>query len=127
MSQNNSTGENDFKVIRGKVGSVSLYEITDSELDLLEKGSPSSIYLNFAIFLSSIGASFLISLLSTDITNIKVFTIFLVFSIIGILGGSLLFIVWFRMKGEISLVINKIKERITDQNPSEGFGEEESS
>ncbi|MDF1723145.1 MAG: hypothetical protein P1U59_01430 [Alcanivorax sp.] len=125
MSQNNSaSGENDFKVIRGRVGSVSLYEITDSELDLLEKGSPSSIYLNFAIFLSSIGFSFLVTLLATPIAEIKTFTTFLVFTIIGLLGGFLLFIIWWRMRGEVSDVVHKIKRRIADFDGSEGVGTE---
>ncbi len=125
MSQNNRTsGENDFRVIRGKVGSVSLYEITDSELDLLDKGSPSSIFLNFAIFLFSIGISFLVTLLSAPITDIKTFTTFLVFTIIGLLGGLLLFIIWWRMKGEVSVVIGKIKSRIADDNENQDQGVE---
>lgn len=125
MSQNNrASGENEFRVIRGRVGSVSLYEITDSELNLLEKGSPSSIYLNFAIFLSSVGFSFLITLLATPIpdTAVKTFVTFLVFTIIGLLGGILLFIIWWRMKGEVSDVVQRIKGRIADFDESEGVG-----
>lgn len=127
MGGKNYSGENELRVIRGKVGSVSLYEITDSELNLLEKGSPSSIFLNFAIFLFSVGTSFLITLLTTTIPDIKVFTSFLVFTIIGFLGGTLLFIIWYRMKGEVAEVISKIQERIASQDPAEGEGDEESS
>lgn len=124
MNNNNSSGENEVKIIRGKIGSVSLYEITDNELSLLEKGSPSSIYLNFAIFLFSIGISFLITLLTTSIEEIKIFTSFLVFTIIGVLGGTFLFFIWFRMKGEVSEVISKIQGRINIQEEKVGANEE---
>lgn len=124
MNQSNSSGENEVRIIRGKIGSVSLYEITDNELNLLEKGSPSSIYLNFAIFLFSIGISFFITLVTTSIEEIKVYTSFLVFTIIGILGGSLLFFIWYRMKGEVSEVITKIKSRINVQEEAQGISED---
>lgn len=124
MNSNNTTGENEVRIIRGRIGSVSLYEITDSELDLLEKGSPSSIFLNFAIFLFSIGTSFLITLLSTSIDEMKIFTTFLVFTIIGLLGGLLLFIIWWRMKNEVTDIVDKIKCRIAEVNESEGLGTE---
>ena len=64
-----STGQNEPTILRGKVDSLSLYEITDFELDVLEKGSPNSIYLNFSIFLLSVGFSFLAALFSTDIQS----------------------------------------------------------
>ena len=47
------TGEKAVQIKRGRVDSLSLYEITDNELDILTAGSPSSLYLNFAIFLLS--------------------------------------------------------------------------
>ena len=39
------------KIRRGRVSSVDLYEIKDSELDQLEAGSPATLQLNFSIFL----------------------------------------------------------------------------
>ena len=38
-------------VRRGRVDSVDLYEVKENELELLEKGSPASLQLNFSIFL----------------------------------------------------------------------------
>ena len=42
------------KVKRHKFDSLTIYDVSESELETIEKGSPSSIYLNFAIFLLSI-------------------------------------------------------------------------
>ena len=127
MSINEYTGENEVRIVRGRVDSLSLYEITDNELGILEKGSPNSIYLNFGIFLASIGMSFLIALLTVEVQSTKVFTIFVVLCCIGILGGSFLIFLWYRMKGEVSDVVAKIKKRIAEQDSNELLRDESSS
>jgi multidrug transporter EmrE-like cation transporter len=104
-----STGE--IKIIRAKIDSLSVFEVTETELSTLEHGSPSSIYLNFAIFLFSIGFSTLISFLTLEITSIKIYSVYLTFSIVGIIGGSILFILWYREKSNINNVIKTIKNR----------------
>ena len=108
--EDNNTGCNEVKILRGRVDSLSLYEITDTELDILEKGSPNSLYLNFGIFLFPVGLSFLIALLSTDIQSPNTFTVFVVLSVVGILGGFFLIILWLRTKREVTDVVRKIKK-----------------
>ena len=49
-------------VRRGRVDSVDLYEVKKNELELLEKGAPESLQLNFSIFLFSIAFSAIITL-----------------------------------------------------------------
>ena len=76
------TGGNgaNISVKMGRFNGLILYEVADHELDLLEKGSPSSIYLNFAIFCLSTGLSFTINILSLDIQSIKdIYSIFGIF------------------------------------------------
>jgi len=123
MSQTDSTSSSEIRVVRGKFDSLSLYEVTDNELEILEKGSPSSIYLNFAILLLSAGISFLINLLSVNIQSIKTFTVFVVFTVIGILGGIILLVIWYRQRQSMSDIIRKIKQRI----PSSEISKEQNS
>lgn len=104
--------QDEVRVVRARVDSLSLYEITDSELKILERGSPSSIYLNFSIFLISIGCSFLISLITTEIDSIKIYTTFVVFSFGGIIGGLILLCLWRRERCAIKEVIKDINNRI---------------
>ncbi len=104
-----STGSID--VTRHKVGSLTVYEVTDYELEQFEKGAPSSIYLNFSIFLSSIAVSFLVALLSTNIESEKVFIVFLIITIIGFALGLLLMFIWLRNRSSMQSVVQKIKER----------------
>jgi len=123
MSQTDSTSSSEIRVVRGKFDSLSLYEVTDNELEILERGSPSSIYLNFAILLLSAGISFLINLLSVNIQSIKTFTVFVVFTVIGILGGIILLVIWYRQRQSMSDIIRKIKQRI----PSSEISKEQNS
>ena len=98
---------------RGRVDSLSIYEIREDELNTIEKGSNSSIYLNFSIFLISIGASFLIALLTSDYKDkILTFTIFCVVTGIGFIIGAFLLILWLREKDDFKEVIKNIKERM---------------
>lgn len=108
-----ATGTNDPKIRRGKVDSLTLYEITDYELNTLERGSPSSTYLNFSIFFISMGASFLISLLAADLSA-RVFIVFCIATGIGLSIGLVLFTIWWKMGSDLGVVCEKIRERIAD-------------
>ena len=102
------------KVKRHKFDSLTIYEVSESELDTIEKGSPSSIYLNFAIFLLSIAASFLASLLTNDYSNKQnTFIVFLLITIVGFVIGGFLIILWFRIKNDFDQTIKKIKDRVS--------------
>jgi hypothetical protein len=104
--------DDSITVKRHKFDSLTLYEISESELDIIEKGSPTSIYLNFAIGLLSNAASFLIALLTSDYTNnLITFFVFLFFTVNGFIVGIILKVLWFRTKNDFSQTIKKIKSR----------------
>ncbi len=112
-SQENLSDEK-LKIKRHKFDSLTIYEVSESELEIIEKGSPSSIYLNFAIFLISVAASFLVSLLTSDYTNKQnTFIVFLVITIVGFIIGIFLIILWLRTKNDFDQTIKKIKDRVS--------------
>jgi Na+/melibiose symporter-like transporter len=115
MTDQEHSGEKSVRIKRGKVDSLSLYEITDYELDVLEKGSPGSIYLNFGIFLLSTSLSLLVALLTTEIKSDRVFTVFTVIVVLGVIGGSVLLFLWYSSKETVSVIIKKIKDRIPQE------------
>jgi hypothetical protein len=108
-------GEN-LRVNRGKLSSLDIYDVSCDELDKLERGGPDSIFLNFAIFSVSIALSFLTTLLTTNITVIKLYATFLVLTILGFLSGVILFILWWKNKTYSSSLIKKIRDRIPKKN-----------
>ncbi|MCJ7646056.1 hypothetical protein MUO65_04015 [bacterium] len=112
-SPKDTSGEKSLRIRLGRVDSVDLYEIKDSELDLLEKGSPSGLYLNFSIFLFSIAFSALAALCTTTSFKYALMqTVFVVIMVVGFIIGALLLILWYRGRKDITEVITKIRNRI---------------
>lgn len=98
------------RIVRGYFDSLSLYEITDYELEQLSQGAPSSTYLNFSIFFLSVAIAFLTTLLTVNITD-RIFTVFVLITIVGFSFGVVLLILWFRTRTRISKLVEKIKAR----------------
>lgn len=118
MAQDNEgTGQNEVRIVRGRVDSLSLYEITEAELDTLEKGSPYSIQLNIGISLLTLGLSFLASLLTieADAYSTMLLIVFVALTVAGIIGGTILIILWRSARMATTDVVRRIKQRIGKQ------------
>ncbi len=105
-------GEKELVVRRGRVGSVDLYEIKENELELLEKGSPANLQLNFSVFLLSIAFSAIAALATANFKHPITETIFVIVAVVGILVGVYLLISWWRTRASIGELVKKIRERI---------------
>ena len=112
MEPTGPSGEKALRVRRGRVDSVDLYEIKESELDLLEHGSPGGIYLNFSIFLLSTAFTAIASLCTSTFSNSKIETVFLIVAVVGLVVGALLLFLWWRAHQWLSQVVKKIRCRI---------------
>ncbi len=102
------------RVRRGRVESVDLYEIKDSELDLFRKGSPADLQLNFAVFLLSIAFTAVAALYTATFSNANVHTTFIVIAVIGILFGVYLLIAWAMNRTSLTITCDRIRERIKE-------------
>lgn len=98
---------------RGIVESVDLYEIKDSELDALEKGTSAELQLNFSIFLLSIAFSAITSLLTASFADSTIKTTYVVVAVVGTLLGLYLMIAWWRAKNEVKILCKTIRLRIS--------------
>lgn len=101
---------------RARIDTLNIYEISEGELQVLEHGSPESLYLNFAIFLLSSAGSVLVALLTTRIESERLFNTFVIFSVTGFMIGLLLMLLWRRNRQSTSLVFAEIRRRM----PPEG-------
>lgn len=110
-SQSQDLGE---KVIirRGRVDSVDLYEVKENELELLEKGSPASLQLNFSIFLLSIALSAVFTLSTATVKAPIWDTVYIVIAVVGFLLGLYLLLIWWRTYSSIRKIIAVIRARI---------------
>ncbi len=113
MANNNDTeGSVSLRIIRGPLDSLSLYEITDYELSIMEEGTPSSTFLNFAIFFFSIGASFFTTLCTVTLPINSIYVIFVVLTATGLSASVVLFVLWYRARSKVTDLIKKIKARV---------------
>ena len=104
--------QNHLRVRRGRVDSVDLYEIKDSELDLLEKGAPADVQLNFAISLLSIAFSSICALATATFPNPSFETIFTLVAIVGVVIGVYFLVSWYRSRTSHRDVCKRIRGRI---------------
>ena len=113
MPNNEKTqDESQPKIKRGRFDSLNLYEVTEAELKLIERGSPSSLFLNFAIFCLSVAISFTIAVVNTKIDSPYKLAVFVAIMLVGYLGGVVLGVLWFRNRSEFTTVIDMIKKRM---------------
>jgi len=108
--------ENKFVVRMGIVASVDIYQIKENELEALEHGTQGGTYLNFSIFLLSTAITTIVSLCTAKFESHRIETVFIVFSIVGLVLGVLLLVLWWKAHKSLSDVIRKIRDRIPSDN-----------
>lgn len=107
-----------MKIRRGVLGQLTIHEVAEDELDTLAHGTPDSVYLSFATFLLSTATAFLVSLLTTQVSD-RIFLVFVVLVVLGYVLGALFSILWYKNRRSISILVRRIRERL----PPEGIQE----
>ncbi len=97
-------GESAPIINRVPLGKLTIFEITEAELQALEHGSPESSHFNLGIAALSVACSFLVALLTTTIDNLKTFCVFVIVTAVGLLGGVAFSILWWRSRGSVKNV-----------------------
>jgi hypothetical protein len=112
------------EIRRARLDRLTIYEVSESELDVLAKGSPDSIYLNFAIGSVSAAIAFSITLATTDIDSARTFYVFVIATIIGYSFGALLLLLWWKNHRSISSVVSAIRNRLPPEGSLEVIASE---
>ena len=97
---------------RARLDTLTIWEISEAELQAIENGSPDSLFLNFAIFLLSVAISFSATLATTKITIDRIFQVFVIITVVGYLGGTILFAMWWRSHKSTRSITRTIRERL---------------
>lgn len=106
-------------VKRRKIDAVTIYDVTESELMILEKGTEASVWLNFFIGTVSIAVSFLVSLLTVEWDKATVSLtqiVFICITIIMSISAVACFVFWRRGRGQHQETIKIIRERTIQEN-----------
>jgi hypothetical protein len=108
------TAEN-VPVKRGKVDSITIYEVSESELTTLERGAPSSVYLNMLTFFLGIFLSFLATLVTVNFKDkLVILVVFVVITVVSGFTCIILLTLWLRGRHDFKEVITTIKGRIRE-------------
>jgi len=93
------------------MGQLTVYHVSEDELRMIEIGGPSSTYLNLAILFLSVGASFFASLSMSPPSSIYRFTVMIELTIVSLIAGTVLLVLWRRSSKVASVVIDRIRAR----------------
>jgi hypothetical protein len=113
---------NDFKVypppkiLRAPILELRIYEISEAELENVERGSLESIYLNLAIFFLSSAISIGTSLAFAEVKNTRLFIVFALVVIVFAVAGLILGILWWPHRNAVQRVTSAVRSRM----PSRG-------
>ena len=111
---------------RGRLDTLTIYDVSESELDTLERGSPDSLFLNLAIFVLSVAISFSITLATTDVSSTRLFCVFVILTVVGYLAGATFGLLWWTSHKSVKSVVKRIRERVPPEGnrvPSESEDE----
>lgn len=106
----NNPDYGETKVFKARLDHVTVYEVSEVELAELERGNNADLFLEFAIACFSVGLSFGISLLTTTLGNL-IFIVFVCVTMLGLVLGFLLGILWHRNRRSKKGTIANIRER----------------
>lgn len=105
----------DPAIRRGRIEELTIFEISEAELDALERGSPESLFLNFALFAISAAMSFSATLLTTEIQSVRTFCVFVIITVIGYTTFAVFGILWYRASGSVKAVAKQIRSRVAPE------------
>ena len=106
-----STGYTRTEVVAYKIGKIKSYEVTETELSILEDGDNGGIHLNIAIAFLSTSVYFLISLVTCDFKSDTTKGMFIADSLLLFLFGLIFTIMYCRLNKKNKELYKKIKDR----------------
>lgn len=110
MRKNNGFG--DTKAILHQMNDFNVYQVTDSDLEQIESGSNSDLYLEIALCSISVFASFLCTLLTLDFKdNTKEYPIYVIVTIVSAIAAVVFLLLWHRNRRNARSIIDKIKSQ----------------
>ncbi|MBW3595971.1 MAG: hypothetical protein KY475_01700 [Planctomycetes bacterium] len=101
----------DPAIHRVRLETLTIFEITEAELESLERGSPESLYLNLAVSVVSIAVSFSIALATTHIESIKTYCFFVIVTVVGYLAAITFSLLWWQSRRSLTKVAQEIRKR----------------
>lgn len=117
---NGESHQLDPAIHRVRLDKLTIFEITEAELNSLDRGSQESLYLNLAIGVISAAVSFSIALATTEIQSVKTFCSFVIVMIVGYLAGITFGLLWWISRRSLKTVAQEIRARRVPEGIQQG-------
>jgi hypothetical protein len=112
LDMQNSEAQKPNEIVRYvRLESLTVYEISEDELNNFEHGFPANLLLSVALFLLGAAITAMTTLLSVAIQSTKIFCTFMIFTIIGYVVGCVLLVISIIQIRKTKLVGNAIRNR----------------
>lgn len=121
-TSSNGSKPKPFRVRRALVGSIDIYEVKDSELEILETGGPAANQLNFAVSAISLAFSAFGTLLTATFESDLIRTFYAVALFGGFGMGTYWIFQWRQSRTSIKKVIADIRNRM-DENATDDLSD----
>lgn len=105
-----------LSVRRARIGSVAIYDVSEEELLVLEKGSPSSVMFSIGLALASAGVTTLLTLLAVSLAGAILF-LYIALTVFMLGAGAILLILWRKYDESGGQVAKRIRDRMKAEKP----------
>ena len=112
----------DPAIDRVRLDTLRIFEISEAELEALERGSPESLFLNLASSVLSVAASFSVAPAPTKIESTRTFCVFVIITCIGYVAGVTFAVLWLISRRSLKSVSARIRSRMTPRGIQEASG-----
>ena len=106
------------KIQRGRVDSITIYEVTEGELATLEAGTPTGYLFDLFLCLLTLSIAFFVTISTTTITSDRLFSFYAILAIASAIGSLVCLCLWLRFRKSLKTVIEAIKKRVQPPSPS---------
>ena len=94
------------------IGQLTVFLVSEDELRLIEAGSPAALCLNLGIAFLAIGTGSVVTLLLSEPSkSIHKFVVVVVITVLSLIAGFILLVIWTRLRKQASDVIKRIRSR----------------
>ena len=100
------------EIRRARFQQLTIFEVQESELVILERGGPDSLFLNVSIALLTLALSLTASLVTATFTSDRAWTLFLVVAVVSYIVGFTLLVLWWRSRKAVAACIRDIRGRL---------------
>lgn len=121
---NQGQEESHVRVRMAQVDSICVYQVTEGELEELEKGAPGSTQLNIGIAALSIALSAIVTILTVVIVSVPVLIFFVVMSVVGATTGIIMLVLWYQAYRSSDNIFKRIRQRLKEENAPKVTGED---